>query len=166
SIRALVKLDTHDISDRSGCKLAKFSILPFSNSISSSTAPFDLVHSYVWGPSPVKIPAKPLWIVYSTLEQRLIRNYKNDIILPRGKSDPLKAIQESHHAVIIFSKNYADSSWCLDELVHIMKYMAENGQIVMPVFYDVDPSDVRNQSGYFGNEFFKQVPENTTKAEL
>ncbi|GJZ87264.1 uncharacterized mitochondrial protein-like protein [Tanacetum coccineum] len=36
-----------------GCKLSKFSALPFSNSVYSSNAPFDLVHSDVWGPSPV-----------------------------------------------------------------------------------------------------------------
>ncbi|GKC06470.1 hypothetical protein Tco_0998080 [Tanacetum coccineum] len=41
---ALENLDTHDISDCSGCKLAKFSALPFSNIVSSSKAPFDLVH--------------------------------------------------------------------------------------------------------------------------
>ncbi|GKD97696.1 gag-pol polyprotein [Tanacetum coccineum] len=44
STRALENLDTHDISDCSGCKLAKFSTQPFSNSISSFTAPFDLAH--------------------------------------------------------------------------------------------------------------------------
>ncbi|GJU95664.1 retrovirus-related pol polyprotein from transposon TNT 1-94 [Tanacetum coccineum] len=47
----LGKLDAHDIFDCSGYKLAKFLALPFSNSISSSTSPFDLVHSDVWGPS-------------------------------------------------------------------------------------------------------------------
>ncbi|GKD11105.1 Toll/interleukin-1 receptor domain-containing protein [Tanacetum coccineum] len=107
--------------------------------------------------------------LYSALEQRHIRTYKDDVTLPRGESvGPalLKAIQESRHAVIIFSKNYADSSWCLDELVHIMKCRADNGQIVMPVFYDVDPSDVRKQKGDFGKAFSKQVAENTTKAEL
>ncbi|GJV99383.1 Toll/interleukin-1 receptor domain-containing protein [Tanacetum coccineum] len=107
--------------------------------------------------------------LYSALEQRHIRTYKDDITLPRGESvGPalLKAIQESRHAVIIFSKNYANSSWCLDELVHIMKCRDENGQIVMPVFYDVDPSDVRKQKRDFGEAFSKQVTENTTKAEL
>ncbi|GJU78481.1 Toll/interleukin-1 receptor domain-containing protein [Tanacetum coccineum] len=107
--------------------------------------------------------------LYSALEQRHIRTYKDDITLPRGESvgpTLLKAIQESRHAVIIFSKNYANSSWCLDELVHIMKCRAENGLIVMPVFYDVDPSDVRKQKRDFGEAFSKQVAENTTKAEL
>ncbi|GJS58058.1 uncharacterized mitochondrial protein-like protein [Tanacetum coccineum] len=50
---SLGKLDAHDSSDCSGCKLAKFSALPFNNSVSSSNAPFDLVHSDVWGPSHV-----------------------------------------------------------------------------------------------------------------
>lgn len=49
----LGNLQTHDISDCSGCKLAKFSALPFNRSTSCSIAPFDLVHSDVWGPSPI-----------------------------------------------------------------------------------------------------------------
>ncbi|GJR34720.1 hypothetical protein Tco_1210404 [Tanacetum coccineum] len=46
------KLDTHDISSCSGCKLAKFLVLPFSNIVSFSNALFDLVQTNVWGPSP------------------------------------------------------------------------------------------------------------------
>ncbi|GKB98041.1 Toll/interleukin-1 receptor domain-containing protein, partial [Tanacetum coccineum] len=114
-----------------------------------------------------KIPVKPLWIISTLLLLRHIRTYKDDITLPRGESvGPalLKAIQESRHAVIIFSKNYANSSWCLDELVHIMKCRAENGLIVMPVFYDVDPSDVRKQKGDFGKGFSKQEMKNVKKA--
>jgi hypothetical protein len=53
STRALGNLKTCDISDCSGCKLAKFSALPFNRSISVSSSPFDLIHSDVWGPSPV-----------------------------------------------------------------------------------------------------------------
>nr|GEZ77439.1 Gag-Pol polyprotein [Tanacetum cinerariifolium] len=51
--RELGKLDAQDISDCSGCKLAKLSALPFNNSVFSSYAPFDLVHSDIWGPSSV-----------------------------------------------------------------------------------------------------------------
>ncbi|CAJ2675738.1 unnamed protein product [Trifolium pratense] len=53
STGALGKLQIGDISDCCGCKLAKFSALPFNKSVSISKAPFDLVHSDVWGPSPV-----------------------------------------------------------------------------------------------------------------
>ncbi|KAI3755838.1 hypothetical protein L1987_55647 [Smallanthus sonchifolius] len=49
---ALGQLQTCDISDCSGCKLVKFFALPFDESISHSVAPFDIVHSDVWGPSP------------------------------------------------------------------------------------------------------------------
>ncbi|GKC00601.1 Toll/interleukin-1 receptor domain-containing protein [Tanacetum coccineum] len=106
--------------------------------------------------------------LYKALTDRLLRTYKDDITLPRGESvGPalLKAIEESRHAVIIFSKKYANSSWCLDELVHIMKCRAEKGQIVMPIFYDVDPSDVRKQKGEFGEAFAEQEGDNVTKAE-
>ena len=55
STRALGNLKTCDISYCSGCKLAKFSALPFNQSIYVSFSPFDLIHSDVWGPSPVTI---------------------------------------------------------------------------------------------------------------
>ena len=55
-------LQTHDISYYSGCKLAKFSTLPFSRSVSSSIAPFDLIHSN-WV-DPLLLPQKGGSIYY------------------------------------------------------------------------------------------------------
>ncbi|MCI40243.1 TMV resistance protein N-like, partial [Trifolium medium] len=52
-----------------------------------------------------------------------------------------RAIEESQIAVIVFSRNYGDSRWCLDELVKIMECHRTIGQVVLPVFYDVDPSE-------------------------
>ena len=49
----LGNFQTHDISYCSGCKLAKFSALLFNQSVSPFVAPFDLIHSNVWGPSTV-----------------------------------------------------------------------------------------------------------------
>ena len=48
SIRALRNLKT-DISNYSGCKLAKFFALPFNQNIYVSSSPFALIHSDVWG---------------------------------------------------------------------------------------------------------------------
>nr|XP_043637850.1 disease resistance protein Roq1-like [Erigeron canadensis] len=106
--------------------------------------------------------------LYSTLTERLIRVYKDDETLPRGDSigqSLLKAIEESRIAVVVFSKNYAESSWCLDELAYIMKCKAEEGLMVMPIFYDVDPSQVRKQQGDFGKAFAKQETKNINKVE-
>ncbi|XP_016566173.2 disease resistance protein RUN1 [Capsicum annuum] len=64
-----------------------------------------------------------------------------------------KTIEVSRISVVVFSKNYASSSWCLDELVKILECRDKLKQIVLPVFYDVDPSQVRNQSGCFGEGF-------------
>ncbi|XP_048436930.1 disease resistance protein RPV1 [Pyrus x bretschneideri] len=76
--------------------------------------------------------------------------------LPRG--DPIteklkQAIKESRLAVIMFSKGYAESRWCLEELVEIMECRRTKGQFVFPIFYDVDPSDVRHQTGSFATAF-------------
>ncbi|KAH9783039.1 Disease resistance-like protein DSC1 [Citrus sinensis] len=77
----------------------------------------------------------------------------------------LKAIEGSKITVIIFSKNYASSKWCLDELVKILECHKMNSQMVVPVFYRIDPSDVRKQSGRFKDAFvkhekqFKDMPE-------
>jgi len=55
--------------------------------------------------------------------------------------------------VIVFSINYANSQWCLNELVKIMECHRTIGQVVLPIFYNVDPSEVRHQKGEFGKAF-------------
>ncbi|XP_019150989.1 PREDICTED: TMV resistance protein N-like [Ipomoea nil] len=65
-------------------------------------------------------------------------------------TDLIKAIQQSKISIIVFSKTYASSRWCLDELVKIVECKEKANQVVLPVFYDVDPSEVRKQSGGFG----------------
>ncbi|XP_050373049.1 disease resistance protein RUN1-like [Argentina anserina] len=65
----------------------------------------------------------------------------------------VKAIEESRVSIIVFSQNYASSRWCLDELVKILECRRFKGQEVRPVFYKVDPSDVRHQRGAFGEAY-------------
>lgn len=107
--------------------------------------------------------------LYSGLQQHGILTYKDDVTLDRGDTIApalLSAIRESYIALIIFSENYADSSWCLDELTHIMKCKEDSGQIVIPIFNNVDPSDVRKQKGQFGKAFAKHKSSKINKKKV
>ena len=95
--------------------------------------------------------------LYSALCRQNIQTFIDDHI-NRGdeiSESLVNAIEASAISVIIFSERYASSRWCLDELVKILDCKKEYAQIVIPVFYRVDPSDVRNQTGSFGDSFSK-----------
>ncbi|AES63743.2 TMV resistance protein N isoform X2 [Medicago truncatula] len=63
----------------------------------------------------------------------------------------VKAIEESMIFIPVFSINYASSIFCLDELVHIIHcFDQEKGRKILPIFYDVEPSHVRHQTGSYG----------------
>ncbi|XP_054781600.1 disease resistance protein RPV1-like isoform X2 [Prosopis cineraria] len=82
--------------------------------------------------------------------------FKDDADLPRGNaisSELSRGIELSTISIIIFSKEYAGSRWCLNELSRIMELHRAQGRVVLPVFYGVDPSEVRNQISGFGEAF-------------
>ncbi|PWA88786.1 disease resistance protein (TIR-NBS-LRR class) [Artemisia annua] len=96
--------------------------------------------------------------LYHALKQKSIETYKDDEKIKQGKmiSDELiKAIENSKLYIIILSKNYASSSWCLEELVKIMECRKGFGHTAYPVFYDVEPTEVRKQTGSVGDAFAK-----------
>ncbi|XP_042515991.1 disease resistance protein RPV1-like isoform X2 [Macadamia integrifolia] len=96
--------------------------------------------------------------LYNALVGRGIHTFRNDDDKPwidEISSEVQKAIDESRIAIVIFSSSYASSRSCLEELVKILECKRRIGQTVFPVFYDVCPSDVRNQTGTFEEEFEK-----------
>ena len=95
--------------------------------------------------------------LYSALCQTNIETFIDDQLV-RGNEisqSLLDAIEASSISVIVFSEGYASSRWCLDELLKILECRKEYAQIVIPVFYRVDPSHVRKQTGNFGDSFLK-----------
>ncbi|CAI9282578.1 unnamed protein product [Lactuca saligna] len=100
--------------------------------------------------------------LYHALQNKSIHTYKDDEKIKKGKniSDELiGSIEDSKFYIIVFSKNYASSSWCLDELVKIMECQRTNEHTAYPVFYDVEPSEVRKQSGPVAEAFAKHEKE-------
>ncbi|KAK3199760.1 hypothetical protein Dsin_023175 [Dipteronia sinensis] len=91
-----------------------------------------------------------------------------DYKLVRGdeiSSSLLKSIHESMIAVVIFSKDYASSKWCLRELAEIMKREKLRELIVLPVFYNVEPSDVQKQTEPFKDSFAKHENESPEEVQ-
>ncbi|RZC09377.1 TMV resistance protein N [Glycine soja] len=90
--------------------------------------------------------------LYKALCDKGIRAFIDEVDLQRGDKITKKlkeAIEGSRIAITVFSKNYASSSFCLDELATILGCYREKTLLVIPVFYKVDPSDVRHQRGSY-----------------
>ncbi|KAL1075368.1 hypothetical protein V6Z11_D11G357700 [Gossypium hirsutum] len=85
--------------------------------------------------------------LYDALKRSGIITFRDD---PKLEADEeiapelLKAIQQSWCSVIIFSENYAFSGWCLEELAEIY-----------PIFYDMNPSDLRKKKEKVEEAFAK-----------
>ncbi|XP_028769759.1 toll/interleukin-1 receptor-like protein [Neltuma alba] len=90
--------------------------------------------------------------LYNALRRKRINAFIDDRKLGKGEeiSPTLpRAIGRSRIPIIVFSKNYATSTWCLEELAHIVWCKKQKNQLVMPIFYKVDPLDVQYQRNSF-----------------
>ncbi|XP_054786527.1 disease resistance protein Roq1-like isoform X2 [Prosopis cineraria] len=90
--------------------------------------------------------------LYFALCERGIGTFIDDGELRKGDEITptlFEAIEQSRMAIIIFSENYASSTFCLKELVKILQCIKGNGRLVLPIFYHVLPSHVRYQEGKY-----------------
>ncbi|CAN6584490.1 unnamed protein product [Malus baccata var. baccata] len=105
--------------------------------------------------------------LYRALRQKPINTFIDAQELRKGDrlSELLTAIRESRLAIVVFSQNYASSTWCLKELVEILKCKDTKEQIVVPIFYEVDPSDVRKLKGRFAEDFAQHDHDSNAEME-
>ncbi|KAK2367537.1 TMV resistance protein N [Trifolium repens] len=82
--------------------------------------------------------------LYKALCDRGIRTFIDD-----------KELQRGDEIIPVLSINYASSSFCLNELVCIIHCLASKGRLVLPVFYGVEPSEVRHHTGLYGKDIAK-----------
>nr|KYP34205.1 TMV resistance protein N [Cajanus cajan] len=104
-----------------------------------------------------------------TFQRKKINAFVDDKNLKKGQEiwpSLVAAIEGSAISLIIFSPDYASSRWCLEELVKILECKEKYERSVIPVFYDVEPTDVRHQSGSYKNAFAKHESKHNTKVQL
>lgn len=93
--------------------------------------------------------------LYDRLHRRGIKTFMDDQDLQVGDTiSPtlLKAIEASKLAIVVLSEKYASSTWCLEELTKICECMKDDSRI-LPLFYNVEPTDVRYQKRSFAEAF-------------
>ncbi|CAN6446177.1 unnamed protein product [Victoria cruziana] len=89
--------------------------------------------------------------LYHALKQKGILAFIDSEELEKGRKveELFGYIDRSKIFVPVFSQGYADSKWCLKEIAKIM----ECRRLVVPVFFHVEPTDVRHQTGPFDDAF-------------
>ncbi|XP_060672718.1 TMV resistance protein N-like [Ziziphus jujuba] len=98
--------------------------------------------------------------LYDALHKKNIRTFMDDKKAETGyKISPQlrKAIMGSKIWIIVFSKDFAASTWCLDEVLQILECNRNrNGEIkgnVIPIFYGIKPTIVRKQEESYAVAF-------------
>ena len=95
--------------------------------------------------------------LHSSLSEKGITTYQKDEKLEEKDfsvvSDLKKGIIESKLAVVVVSMSYPTSVLCLNQLQTIINFHDEGQLSVLPIFYGVDLSNIRNQTGEYKEAF-------------
>lgn len=91
--------------------------------------------------------------LYHCLTQHDLRVFLDEQELQEGENITPQiesAIRTASVHIAIFSPGYADSRWCLDELVLMLESRSKSRSTIIPVFYGVQPSELRWTRGKNG----------------
>ncbi|CAI0394256.1 unnamed protein product [Linum tenue] len=95
--------------------------------------------------------------LYEYLDHSKIRTFIDEEELRKGEDiapSLVHAIEESKIYIPILSKDYAASKWCLKELALMVRCFKQGkGHVILPIFYMVEPRDVRRQVGAYEEAF-------------
>lgn len=90
-----------------------------------------------------------------------LRAFRDDEEIRRGEvigGELEQAIINSRVYAVILSRNYVSSSWCLRELammVDLRRGLGVGRKIILPIFYGVDPCDVKLRTELYRNDLNK-----------
>ncbi|XP_048133498.1 disease resistance protein RPV1-like [Rhodamnia argentea] len=92
-------------------------------------------------------------ILYKNLLHNKVLAFRDDGIRSHGEGIPrelLVALHHSHIYIPFLSKNFASSTWCVHELVSMVKHQKSDGERrILPIFYDVERADVKLESNLY-----------------
>ncbi|KAL3745215.1 hypothetical protein ACJRO7_014346 [Eucalyptus globulus] len=92
--------------------------------------------------------------LYTSLVEAGIHVFRDDNELCVGEEigpELLRSITQSKISIPIISEDYASSKWCLRELALMLNCKRNKGQMVLPIFYKVEPWQVKHLIGRFGD---------------
>ncbi|XP_027906265.1 disease resistance protein RPS4B-like isoform X3 [Vigna unguiculata] len=69
-------------------------------------------------------------------------------------------------AIVVFTKTYSQSAWCLHQLQQIIEWHETYCRHVLPVYYEISPSDIRLQKGDFGKAFEATAHQTFSRQQL
>ncbi|XP_063943263.1 toll/interleukin-1 receptor-like protein [Daucus carota subsp. sativus] len=96
--------------------------------------------------------------LYHSLQRNGIKTFRDAPNIRSGEiitSALFQAIQDSKIYIVVLSQNFASSQYCLDELVEILSCRGKLDRLLIPVFYCIEPSVVKYQTGSYGEAFRK-----------
>ncbi|KAF8036595.1 hypothetical protein BT93_C2350 [Corymbia citriodora subsp. variegata] len=96
--------------------------------------------------------------LYTSLIHAGIIVFRDDNELEPGENIPdalVQSIKQSKISIPILSKDYASSKSCLMELAQMVECEEADAQLIVPIFYDIDPADLKYQRGCVGESFSK-----------